>query len=322
MENPIEQLKNSLKASKWSEESQKKILVVLPRLGKNNIEFLQDKVEGFETRLEAKYIALVLEEEVSMLEKLLESDTKDFITLIRSGYDRPSYDFGQYIIPFVLDVAWGIRQHKIPQSSYLLEAILEFEIKFFSALPLDEVLLLVQENIVSLAQKTSMLLLFKQYFWRNFKGYKKTFSTDLLSALERNEEKLGSENLVIEEKKYRPTVHNWIQDYIQSLPRSVSARSTFDEIQYIRTSKNVLSLREEEKTILLEIVKLHNWFLNPIVNEKEVRRYEAEQEMEKEKTVQLVNTTTAVPENMVAQQQFVDIDKKLEELKRKTGVSQ
>lgn len=320
MENPIDQLKNSLKASKWSEDYQKRILAVLPRLGKNNIEFLQNKVEGFETRLEAKYIAAVLEEEVSMLEKLIGSDTKDFIKLLRGGYDRPSYDFGNYVLPFVLDIAWAMRQHKIPQSSDLAEAVIEFEIKFFSILPFEEVVLLVQEDVVTLAKKSSILLLLKQYYWRKFKGYKKSFSGDMLAALEGNTETLGSENLVMEEKKYPPTVHNWIQDYIQSLPRSISARSTFDEIQYIRSSKNVLPLPEQEKAILLEIVKLHNWFLSPVVNEKEVRRYETEQEMAKEKAYAEAETVSAPYIEPVPQRPVIDIDKKLQELKKKTTV--
>lgn len=319
MENPIDQLKNSLKASKWSKESQQRILAVLPRLGKNNIEFLQNKVEGFETRLEAKYIAAVLEEEVSMLEKLIGSDTKDFIKLLRGGYDRPSYDFGNYVLPFVLDIAWALRQHKIPQSSDLAEAVIEFEIAFFSQLPFEEVILLVQEDVVSLAKKSSMLLLLKQYYWKKFRGYKKSFSADMLAALEGNEERLGSENLSMEDKKYPPTVHNWIQDYIQSLPRSISARSTFDEIQYIRTSKNVELLSEEEKAILLEIVKLHNWFINPAVNEKEIRRYEAEQEMSRDKEFQVPEPSLVyTPE--VTKKPVVDIDQKLQELKKKTSV--
>lgn len=83
------------------------------------------------------------------------------------------------------------------------------------------------------------------------------FIKELAKILERNVGILGSENIIVNGQNIKPTLANWLKDYF-SFPTRSALRTSYDEINYINTGRNVNTLNRADKEKLLKIVKFYD----------------------------------------------------------------
>jgi len=81
------------------------------------------------------------------------------------------------------------------------------------------------------------------------------FSQFLESALYSNQEKISTNNIIIEDKEVPPTISNWLKDFIK-----INGSEMFDELkmaEYLSASANAKKLTQSEKDLLRKLLKLY-----------------------------------------------------------------
>ena len=334
-----QELKNIIQNSKWQPEEKTQLLLLLPNFGNKMWEFIADEVASFGSQFESKYLLSALADFVAYSNDLAAGNPEKFIALLSVSPEDARYDFGRYVLPYVLDIKLLVRQNKLRASSEVSDAITEFEARFFENLPNDEWVQILQENLLEFLSKNyDIAALLQGFYTSHFNGKKKEFIISLLQALEKNREVLGQQPLVLEGKKLSPQVQYWIKDYIGFIPRIGSDRSTFDEVKYLKGSPNVSKLSITEKNSLLQILKIYSWLLNPReLSQEEVSEGDRElfaKSASVKSAPQTVNisqvplkTGAIIPDSSFLPKRIsplhdikipkVDIDKKLEALKNK-----
>jgi hypothetical protein len=75
----------------------------------------------------------------------------------------------------------------------------------------------------------------------------------LAGILEKNQEQLGTKNILVGNQSLPPLISNWIKDY-----NSGTQHDALYQMKYINGSANVKTLSPEEHAILLDILKLYD----------------------------------------------------------------
>ncbi len=84
----------------------------------------------------------------------------------------------------------------------------------------------------------------------------------IITILENSEEILGKGTIEMKEGPAKPTIKNWIEDYL-SLSTLENEKNAFTELQYINTSQNAKALTTvQEKEILKNILKLIDYCID------------------------------------------------------------
>lgn len=101
------------------------------------------------------------------------------------------------------------------------------------------------------------------------------FLNQALSSLRANEQEIGLNPIIIKggANLVRPTIKNWLLDYIRSIP--TKTLSELEEVHYLFTSPNAKNLEEKDKKILGEVLAFYDTF-KFMVDElalKEIRRF-------------------------------------------------
>lgn len=81
------------------------------------------------------------------------------------------------------------------------------------------------------------------------------FRTELVIALQNNNEKISDGQLIIDNKEQQSTIGNWLTDFIKT-----EGSDIFDDlkiVEYLNLSKNSKNLQEKDKFILRKIFKLY-----------------------------------------------------------------
>jgi|GEM_PF-4263280 len=79
---------------------------------------------------------------------------------------------------------------------------------------------------------------------------------------EQNVEALGSNPLTIEDKKVLPQLKNWILDY-SKFPSLNARRGSIDRLNYINQSPNARGLTQNQRQVLLKVLKFYDDLINP-----------------------------------------------------------
>ncbi len=80
----------------------------------------------------------------------------------------------------------------------------------------------------------------------------------LKEIIEKNQESIGSKELIVGGKKIPPTTQNWIADYNSFYAVGGGDHDPLNQIKYINSSDNVRGLDEKSKIILIDILKLYD----------------------------------------------------------------
>jgi hypothetical protein len=144
----------------------------------------------------------------------------------------------------------------------------------------------------------------------------------LSQKLADNSETIGAAPIEIDGKKFLPQLKYWILDY-SKFPTKVAKRGSLERLNYINVSPNTRQLTQVQRQQLLQILELYDQLLNPqgfptrSVQPRKVRTEQPRVEIKPEVPVvpvppkPLVTPKVEVPK--------VDIDQKLEELRKKVS---
>ncbi len=197
------------------------------------------------------------------------------ISIFEQGQNFPESEDGEYLIPFAQD-ARQIAINNPENSESLLNALDIFESKVFNFLPETELIEILKGDLVNFVRLLPIVLEFKRAYYLVELSDDGSWISTLRKSLEDSKEILGQTGLTREGKNYPQTIGNWLKDYGAYINKPISQRAAFDQVQYIERAPNVQRLTEQERKDLLEIIKLHAWFMNPLVSEEEIENYEKE----------------------------------------------
>ena len=277
MEN-TENLKDQIAASSWSALQKKQITQILPNLGERVLAFLEDRLGRSDFGLVSMEIYVSVFDGNEALADLQTGKADNFVSFLKRAQNSDDYNNGIYLIPMVLDLKQLLRQGKINAPKELLEAIGEFELNLFSDLPEDELKTLLGENLLYFMRRLDVLRQFKILFLNKGTFDAEAWGRECWTALEGNKQLLSQRTISVDNRQVEPSVQNWIKDALSSSPKGPAGQSSFSEVQYVQKSRNVASLTIEEKKLLIDILKLHKWFLHPTASIEDLEGGQIEHE--------------------------------------------
>jgi hypothetical protein len=328
-----EELIKNIKNSKLEIQEKQILLNLLPSLGENYLLFLFRE----SVKLHFEYAGGVLSEVVSMCinaeKQLLLGNTSEAEKILEIAPFKGWWENGAYILPWALDLQQKIKTNKKFQDTTIQNSLVKFYLNMFVFLPQSTVTFIL-ENYCAKAlkdEKKDLLLLLKKYIskmhWEGDAKLVKPFSDALL----KNNEILSGKQIQVNEKNLPGTVSNLINDFSTSSTRSVSNLTVYDVTKYLISNKTALILENNNKEILLEILKIFLWLQKPIVTSGELEEYNEYESSQKEYfNSQLFElqeeggmVEKSVPPDLGLKNDFiqvpppVNIDQKLEDLKKR-----
>lgn len=265
----LEQLKGAIASAAISAELKERLLKSFPALGRATLAFIERAVSRRDFPENAEALAQFCAAASGALAELKRGQPQAAAELLKGSLENPDFEFGRYAVPLAQDVRPFTQAY--PQ---LLDALLAFEREQLVNLPTPELHAIVRENILSFVRNMDAVTAFKRVYYpfSDEEGWGEGFVFDL----ERSEEQLGDQPLEVDGTQQQPTVRAWLRDYAASVGKPILQRTTFDQIQYLKNSPNAGRLSERQRADLLEILKLHQWFYDPVVTEQDVREFEGE----------------------------------------------
>ena len=141
-----------------------------------------------------------------------------------------------------------------------------------------------------------------------------------------NLETLGAAPIEIDGKKFLPQLKFWILDY-SKFPTKVAKRGSLERLNYVNVSPNTRQLTQVQRQQLLQVLELYDQFLNPpgfIRTSSQPKKVRVEPKTEPipepvEEKVVVPEATKPVPTVPKIEKPAVNIDEKLEDLRRKVS---
>lgn len=95
----------------------------------------------------------------------------------------------------------------------------------------------------------------------------------IIKAIEANEEKIGKESLVggVGSPSVYPYVKNWLRDYNSFFSAEKKVRGELEQATYLNHNKNVGKLNNEEKKILIGVIRLYDFLRFSPAEKREVK---------------------------------------------------
>lgn len=89
------------------------------------------------------------------------------------------------------------------------------------------------------------------------------FMKDIINLFQSSEEILGSKSISINGSSDKPTIANWVRDYL-TIHTEDGVKNAFTQLQYINTSENVKILNEAEKNVLKSLLKFNDYCIDVV----------------------------------------------------------
>ncbi len=269
----LEELKQLIINSKWEEEYKKKLIELLPLVKENYLKsiYLEMKRNG------SQYIGESLSEAVSKCvsaqQQLQNGQEAEAVEVLTIAPDYAWWDNGNFVFGWYLDLKQYLKTNRTGASSELHEAVGYFGVKMMSFLKTEQVADLLQYFMLTGVTHFHMLMELKVYIYRtDLIANQKVFAV-FIDSLSHNEEIIGKENLFLEDKEVPPAVKNWIKDFYTWAPKGLGSVNTFQIVQYSKSAKSFNKLTSSEKELVLEILKIYVWLLNPNVSQTEIDEF-------------------------------------------------
>ncbi len=264
----LEEVKEIITNSKFNPDLKQRMVLFLPRLGKNSLESLGKEVSRGDSVIIAEYLTSLWESFANFLDGLKNKDQnalRDLSEFFAKRLSRFNDEDEFYTLGFVLDVRAIGRRAQTQLSAEQNKKLLDFEIRMFWDLPKEEVLYLLRNNILYLLEKINLLEYTRAAIYKNNWDEGDTFNQLFLDALLQNKEMLGS-------GESKP-VGVWIKDFLSFSVPTHSQASTFGVAEFLLRGPSIKELSKIEKEGLAEILNLFVWLTEPIIVVDEVRKF-------------------------------------------------
>ena len=263
------ELKTQLEQSTWPAGIKRRAVKLLDQLGKHALAYLSVRLDSFGSEFTATSTVDRIERLIQVVAKTKAGDAAEFLKILREGTNDPDFNYGETILPFVLD-HWELLSSSDQVGAELKEAIIRFFILNLEKLGLQEIETLFNTQLVELAKIGDLVPKLKlvAYLLNDDEWTK-----PLVDSIQESNEKLGSEEIVIKSEKVEPFIKNWISDFLVNFPKTSGAHTTFETIEYLNQTKNLTVLDPSQRRILAEIFKMYIWLANPGLTESEIREF-------------------------------------------------
>ncbi len=264
-------VENEIHNANWSDQDKQLAISLLPRCGEKGLVFLNLQAQDLDSNLISSVLLKSCQNIIDAVDQAKNGGVGLLMELLEKSPDSAEYDFGRYVLPFVLDFKKG--NGKIPKSLEL--AIDHFELLLFKELPLAELKDIVKYKLLFFAKRLNLVMEFQRICYNRDINFSDGESRFFLLSFENNNEELGTAAFVLDGKNAKPTIKNWIHDFTVSVRQAAEGINTFNEVRYLERSPNILALSKQDQQLLKNIFKLYDWFVSPVVNYLEVKSYEA-----------------------------------------------
>lgn len=296
-----EVLKEKINTSDWDSLNKERALAMLPQLGKHAMDFLYSNTQLYYGQLVIGGILDVFGMFISELENFLSGNSRELLNILVDAPDVQEWDYGQYILPLVLDQRQLVRLGKIKDRD-LINALANFVLVFYDQLPEEEINSIYQSELVFFIRHVKVLEELKLFAYRKDITDLPIWASQFLQSIQRNEEKIGLKDIITNGQVHQPNIGNWVFDFLTNSPQAAQGEPTLAQVDYLHKSINVKNLVDSDRTLLTEVLKLYCWCLQPELNEKEINEFTAYKEK-----ISTQDESDDMPQ--------VNIDEKLVELK-------
>lgn len=273
-----DELKQIITDSKFDSGLKQKLVLLLPRLGKQTLSGLGKEVSRGDSCVSANYIVSMWENFANLLDGL-KSKNKNGLDNLSKFFDKTLNKFNGdaqlYVLNLVVDVRILASGAKIGISSKLYQDILNFEISLFWYLPKEEVMFFLENELLFLESRVNLLEHLKVAVLENSWDWEKDFDKILANLLLKNKEKLGD-----------LTVGDWLQEYFNFSSPSTFRTDVVQVAEFLVKNQLVKKLSVDEKQSLSEILKLYVWLQKPELNSKEINSYRQQLEEQEADRIQ------------------------------------
>jgi hypothetical protein len=273
-----EEVKQYIESSTWAPEHKSAVINVLPQLGRRTLSFVYAKVDSPGGAFVAPYVLGALHAELESFNAFKKGDATPLLDLLPTSLADPDWGYGEYALPFVLDMRQLVRMGRISDVA-VIRALQKFVQTQIAVLPEEELIFIVHFEVVEFLRGLPLLDELKLV------GYERGLLDDdewtqkLSEALMDNAQMLGN-SLATEAGKVDATVSNWLQDFVNTTPAVLTGSATYAQVQYINRSKNVAQLNPDQKNLLITLLRLYSWLLYPSVSEQEIISLQAQKQQE------------------------------------------
>lgn len=271
-------------ASGYSSEEMTNLAASLETIGPVSQTFVFDRMDRSDFVWEKPYLYAAFIKAAQAVKNLLNGNTVSIVDLFRDASASAEFNFGEYLIPVLLDIRDLQIKSRVIITPEMNEVINQFKANVFRDLPFEELMQSIHFNLLFFLSRVDMVLQFKHRYVLDDGMYMNDWNKGYLFAIENNEEVIGAQSITVDGKQQPPFVKNWLKDYLVTIPASVTGRGALEEAQYFSKSPNILKLTIEDKKTLQELIQFYDWLLHPSGTFEELEAYEAAQAREESRT--------------------------------------
>lgn len=260
----FKEVEEKLAGTLWSEASKDSLLLVIPRLGRWALSFLNQQINSIGSEYLSDQIAEIISQEPQWYVDIQKNNIDHIIQKVKAVVAGGDVIEQKALLAVILDIRYNptVADLVVPQLAGQFDNIV---IRHLKDVPYKEVAALLGHRINNLVGVPEATMEIKRYcYYRDCLYSDEPEIIAFKEALENNHQLIGSEP---------KAVKDWIDDFLRSASTSTD-RSAYNVAYYITNSPLTKNLSEIERRALSEILKLYNWVLQPYATEKEIEHYE------------------------------------------------
>ncbi len=284
-------LQENINSAPFTEQQKNDLAVLVNSFGPNMVNFIADVTIRDDFKYISNDVYNYARDAANAYTAYMSGDGSTVLQLITKSIGNPVYDFGRFVLPLVLDIKVLKSKSQNSISPELWEAMNKLEARVFRELPQSELLLILQTNLVFFLDKVDLVYQLKRRYVYEGGEASENWGLEYLRALQQNEEVIGANNIMVENKVLAPFVKNWLQDFASAISTPINQRTALEEAQYFSKSANSTKLSAEEKNQLQKILQLHDWLLHPYATMEEIEVLENQSWQLESKPAQRVAST-------------------------------
>ncbi len=255
---------------------------VLSQLGPRQREYFESALKNpsFKFYKEAALYKLA-QKTLNLRSRLLNGGFSDIKNIFIELGNTSEYGFGEDLLPVLEDLVATHEEIKDPLiSQELIQTCVEFMVNHPKLYSKDLLEFALNKGVLSFFSRSlwSHSYFGKAYYLATSRYDGGEWGRQFVPVIRKNQELLGTKPINIAGSEVAQTVEHWLQDYTGFIRKPDGLREPLDRLNFINKAPNVKLLSADEKTLLLKLLEVFDWFCDPYVTKEVVEYFEGPQD--------------------------------------------
>lgn len=253
-----QEISNLIKEVKWKPEQKQEFLDLIIHFGQNTQEYFLDQALAPVSWLVAEHINNGLKILSDTIVSINSGNLSPLQDLIAGADANQQLDFGEMLVPFVIDLLKMLQLGKLNVDEKTLELIYSLVCENLDKIKPVEFKEFLSGPIKYALVASDLFPKVQTYVVKNFIQGSNEIK-EITAALQKNQNFFGKLQLTLPEKTGVSTIENWLLDFNGFSGKGISDRTTFEIVSYLQTSANTQKLSQKEQALLAELLKIYVW---------------------------------------------------------------